>query len=124
DPAYERSWRDFPMQDDGQNGDLRAGDGVFTAVVPPEIQKHRRLIRYVVTIVTTNGATTRLPQATNACPNFAWFVYDGGPAWLGSNKPGSTPPLTFSPQFLTTLPVYHLIARGSDVELSQWDPAS
>ena len=72
----------------------------------------------------TNGAAARLPQATNPCPNFAWFVYDGVPAWTGASKPGSTPLLTFSPAFLTSLPVYHLIARAGDVERSQWDTAS
>src|SRR2546426_227217 len=94
------------------------------AVDPADIQKHRSLVRYVAIAQGINGGTTRLPLATNACPNFAWFVYDGIPPWTGASKPGSTPPITFSARFLTTLPVYHLIARAGDVERSQWDAAS
>src|SRR5688572_15293010 len=109
------------MSDAGQNGDVRRADGLFTAVVPAEVQKHRRLVRYVVIISGKNAVTIRAPVATNACPNFAWFVSDGVAPWKGSSKPGSKPALNFSPEFLTTLPVYHLIARGSDVERSQWD---
>lgn len=121
DRTYQKSWRDFPMHDDGREGDAQAGDGVFTATVPAAEQKHRRLIRYYVSVGDGRGVNARLPAATNACPNFAWFVYDGLPGWTGSGKPGSTPPSTYSPQFLATLPVYHLIANGPDVEKSQWD---
>ena len=124
DAAYERSWRDFPMQAEGKSGGAGGADRTFTAVVPADFQKHRRLVRYVAIAQGINGGTTRLPLATNACPNFAWFVYDGIPPWTGASKPGSTPPLTFSAQFLATLPVYHLIARAGDVERSQWDAAS
>ncbi|MCI0539239.1 MAG: CotH kinase family protein [Verrucomicrobiales bacterium] len=124
DPAYDSSWRDLPMSDDGQNGDARAADGIFTAVVSAEIQKHRRLVRYTMALASPNGTTKRLPQAPNACPNYAWFVYDGVPAWTGASKPGTTAALTFPPSFLATLPTYHLIARASDVERSQWDSDS
>ena len=124
DAAYDSSWRDLPMHAADQNGVARGAEQMFTVVVPPDIQKHRRLVRYLVNASSTNGAAVRLPQATNPCPNFAWFVYDGVPAWTGASKPGSTPLLTFSPAFLTSLPVYHLIARAGDVERSQWDTAS
>jgi hypothetical protein len=48
DPAYEQGWRELPLHDDGKDGDARAQDNTFTAVVPGELQKHRRLLRYRV----------------------------------------------------------------------------
>ena len=86
DTAYDSSWRDLPMHTADQNGDARGAERMFTVVVPPDIQKHRRLVRYLVNASGTNGAAVRLPQATNPCPNFAWFVYDEVPAWTGVSK--------------------------------------
>jgi len=124
DRTYERSWREFPMHDDGRDGDARASDGIFSVTAPGDVQKHRRLIRYFVSGSSPSAAKIRVPAATNDCPNFAWFVHDGPVAWTGATKPGSTPPMTFSPEFLATLPTYHLIANTSDVEKSQWDQSS
>jgi hypothetical protein len=121
DAAFEASWREFPMHDDGKEGDEKAGDGIFSAVVPGELQKHRNLVRYRFKIANSKGAYIQFPARTNACPNFAWFIYDGIPPWTGASKPGKTPPLKFSPEFLSTLPVYHLIAQSEDVQKSQWD---
>src|SRR5205823_5787476 len=44
DPAYEKDWTDLPMRDDGQEGDAKAGDGVFSVRVPATWQKHRWLV--------------------------------------------------------------------------------
>lgn len=121
DPAYEQNWREFDLHDDGKDGDARAQDGVLTAVVPGELQKHRRLLRYRVVFKDGSSTTFRLPYADDESPNYAWFCYDGVPAWQGAAQPGKSPPLTFSPNFLTTLPVYQLLARHDDVERSQWD---
>jgi hypothetical protein len=121
DPGFERGWRDYPLHDDGKEGDDKAGDGVYTAVIPGELQKHRDLVRYRFNFANSKGVKIRYPVATNACPNFAWFVYDGVPSWTGASRPGKTPPLKFSSEFLSTLPTYHLIARAEDVEKSQWD---
>ncbi len=114
DPGYEQGWRELPMHDERK-------DGVLTATVPGEFQKHRRLFRYRVVLTDAAGTSVRLPYADDEAPNFAWFCYDGVPAWTGTSQPGKTPPLTFSSEFLTTLPVYHLLARQDDVERSQWD---
>ena len=121
DADYEKRWQEFPMRDDGQEGDAVAGDGQFTTVVRGELQKHRRLIRYRITATDGVGLRLRVPYADDDCPNFAWFCYDGVPAWTGSSQPGKTSPVEFSSKFLTTLPVYHLIAKHDDVERSQWD---
>jgi hypothetical protein len=121
DPAYEQGWQEFPLDDDGKDGDARAQDGTFTAIVPGDLQKHRRLLRYRVLLQDNSGALVRLPCADDESPNFAWFCYDGVPAWSGASQPGKTPSLQYSSDFLTTLPVYHLLARHDDVERSQWD---
>ncbi|HRI12855.1 MAG TPA: CotH kinase family protein [Verrucomicrobiota bacterium] len=124
DAAFTNSWREFPMNDDGINGDVSKHDRRFAAIVPAELQQHRRLVRYCVDVVDKNGGVTRYPAATNACPNFAYFVYDGLPAWTGSSRPGRTPPLTFSSEFMETMPALHLIARREDVERSQWSQSA
>lgn len=112
DPAYTNEWREFPM--------ARRLEG-FTAVIPAAAQQHRRLVRYVISFASPNGTATRLPPATNECPNFAYFVYDGVPAWTGASQPGRTAALTFTAEFMATLPSYHLLAVREDVERSQWD---
>jgi hypothetical protein len=110
DGSFESSWRDFPMEKHGES---------FVGSIPDEFQKHRTLVRYCVK-VSLNGNFTSFPARTNAAPNFCYFVYDGLPEWKGATHPGSAP-LTFSPQFLSTLPTYHLIANERDVRRSQWD---
>src|ERR1041385_8736156 len=61
DAAYDSSWRDLPMHAAEQNGAARSAERLFTVVVPREIQKHRRLVRYVVNASTTNGMAVRMP---------------------------------------------------------------
>ena len=121
DPAYATSWRDLPLRDDGMGGDSRASDGIFTAIIPAEMQRHRRLIRYRVTATDVLGLSAMVPYADDDCPNFAYFCYETIPAWSGASQPGKTPALAFSPEFLGTIPVYHLLAAREDVERSQWD---
>src|ERR1043166_4127252 len=113
DVAFTNTWHEFPMQ-------LTSGK-IASAIIPAEVQQHRRLVRYFISFSENNGKRTRIPLATNDCPNFAYFVYDGVPAFKGASQPGKTPPLTFSSDFMNTLPTYHLIARREDVERSQWD---
>jgi hypothetical protein len=114
DPAFDKSWRDFPMEKHGTS---------FIASIPGKLQKHRHLIRYRVSAASSLGHSTIFPSnSTNSIPNFACFVYDGLPPWTGASRPGRSPEKTFSPDFLGTLPTYHLIANGSDVKNSQWNP--
>jgi hypothetical protein len=111
DPAYSKDWREFPMQET---------NGAFTVSIPGDLQKNRRLIRYRFKTI-SKTETNYFPVLTNAAPNLAWFVSDGLPAWAGASKPGRTAQLTFSPEFLSTLPSYELIARADDARRSQWD---
>ena len=111
DPEYRTSWRDFPMEKHGAS---------FIVRVPGELQRHRALVRYRIK-GTSNGRSVTYPSATDAAPNYCWFVYDGFPQWKGSSRPGRPPELIFTPEFLATLPTYHLIARAEDVKDSQWN---
>ncbi len=114
--AFRTNWKTIPMI-------FSAGD--WKGGVPGEIQKHRRLVRYRFQITEADGQITEFPSATNSRPNFAYFVYDGIPAWHGAIEPGSADPerariREFTPQILQHLPVYNLISKKSSVEASTW----
>lgn len=121
DPGFRTNWVAVPMRDDGRDGDVRPRDGVFTARVPAEGQRHRQLVRYRIKAVDRTGLAVRVPYADDSAPNFAWFVYDGVPAWAGASQPGRTPTDLFSAEFLRTMPAYHLLTRAEDAARSQWD---
>ncbi|MGC6425772.1 MAG: lamin tail domain-containing protein [Akkermansiaceae bacterium] len=104
DPA---NWTSIAMVDNGTNGDLVAGDSIYTATLPP--QAHRTLVRYRIEASDTPGATIHAPFADDDSLNFAYFVYDGVPDYVA----GET---TYPAATLTTLPVYHMITRNSDRE--------
>ncbi len=121
DAGFRTNWVSLPMRDDGREGDLRVKDGVFTARVPSEAQRHRQLVRYRIRATGHAGLEVRVPYPDDSVPNFAWFVYDGVPAWTGANQPGKTPPVNFPAEFLRTIPSYHLLAQAEDAARSQWD---
>ena len=124
DANFERDWTAVPMNDDGNDGDARAGDGIFTATLPPPLQQHRRLIRYRISAQNTKSQTVRVPYADDEAPNFAYFCYNGMPAWTGfPAEPGRGMPWTFPSALFGTLPAMTLLAAKNDVEHSQWDSA-
>jgi len=126
-PDYENpaNWTAAAMYDNGQNGDAVAGDSVYTVQIPASVQVHRRLIRYRITAADTAGLSVRVPYADDPQPNFAYFVYDGVPAWSGAINPSGSAPLNevqhFNPVVMRSLPVYHLIARETDVLTCQYN---
>lgn len=114
DAAYSNTWREFSMTPSAHGSN-------FSVTLPAELQQHRTLVRYFVSARSTNETRWRIPAETEESPNFAYFTYNGIPAWTGASEPGKTPPLTFPAEFMNTMPAYHLIARREDVEQSQWD---
>jgi len=123
DAAFEKEWTAVPMHDDGKDGDARAGDGVYSVTLPAALQQHRRLIRYRIAAEDAAGQTVRVPYADDGCPNFAYFCYNGAPAWTGfPGEPGKGTPWTFPASLFGTLPAMTLLAVKDDVEHSQWDP--
>jgi len=125
DPGFEQAWTAIAMLDDGRDGDAKAGDGVFSAFVPGSALKHRHLVRYVLRAKSREGVEIRVPYEDDEALNFAFFVYDGVPAWKGAKRPGGAGSdgqvRTFSTNLLNSLPVYHLIAREDDVVRSQYN---
>ncbi|MBN1817852.1 MAG: lamin tail domain-containing protein, partial [Sedimentisphaerales bacterium] len=120
DPEYETGWIDLPMFDDGTHGDQDGGDDVYTVLIPPSVQQHRRLIRYRIAAVDGKGAPAIGPRSDDPSPNFAYFVYNGVPAWTGAWNGSSVNNVTYSPEVLTSVPVYHLISKKDDVEHATW----
>jgi hypothetical protein len=121
DAAYLTNWTTLPMYDDGTHGDLISGDGIYTAVIPGSVQVHRRLVRYKIDASDAGGQSIEVPYTDDGSPNFAYFTYNGVPAWTGAFHPGVTAPVTFSPALQQSLPTYQLIARSDDVINSQYD---
>jgi hypothetical protein len=124
DPEYETTWTDLPMNDAGVDGDAQAGDAVFSATLPAGLQVHRRLVRYRLTVADSLGAGVRVPYPDDPQPNFAYFVYDGVPAWTGAVRPGAPgaagEPFTVSAEEMNRLPVIHLLGKKSTMETSTW----
>lgn len=50
-----------PMTDDGQNGDAVAGDGTFTATLPPNLATPGQMVRYSIKASSVDGLERREP---------------------------------------------------------------
>jgi hypothetical protein len=124
DATYATSWTTVQMKDNGLSGDATAGDSIYTVRLPANVQTNRRLVRYKITFSDSLGNTATVPYADDQQPNFAYYVYSGLPAWKGAFRPGSTTLQTFPTTLLDDLPVYSLIANGTDVINSQYSGGS
>ena len=120
DSQYYTDWTNVTMHDDGLDGDTIAGDDIYCVQLPGSIQVHRRLVRYCITITDNDGRSLMVPYTDDPQPNFAYFVYDGVPAWYGAVQPGVTPAIQFGTNVMRSLPVYHLISKNSDIEDCTW----
>ncbi|MCK4294938.1 MAG: lamin tail domain-containing protein, partial [Planctomycetes bacterium] len=126
DPQYDAGWIPVFMNDDGLDADERADDDIFTAQIPADVQVHRRLIRYRIQVADAVFSILTVPYPDDPQPNFAYFVYDGVPAWHGALEPASSNPSrsevkTFPAEVMRSLPVYHLIATEADVTKCQYN---
>lgn len=132
DPEFtsDASWTTLPMKDDGTGGDLAAGDSVYTVTLPPELQVHRRLVRYQIDAVDSGSNGQRVPYEDDEQPNFAYFVYNGVPGWSGAFRPvsfGGRPPTEvqdYPPSLLESIPPWILIANEANVIASQFNSGS
>lgn len=122
--AYTTNWTRVPMNDRALEGDAVAGDAIYTATLPGNLQIHRRLVRYRIIARDRLGAEIRAPYADDGGLNFAYFCYDGVPAWTGAVRPGFAGALgtefTVPANEMNRLPAIHLIALRQDVENSTW----
>ena len=125
DPAYATNWVTVPMNDAGVDGDEIAGDDIYTATLPASLQVHRRLVRYRLAATDSAGQAVSVPYADDPQPNFAYYVYDGAPAWNGAIEPGSSNPertqvTQFGTNLMSRTAVYQLIAKKNSVERATW----
>ncbi len=126
DAAYTNAanWIVVAMNDAGINGDATPNDDTFSAQIPASVQQHRRLVRYRLTVTDRLGKSATVPYAEDAQPNFAYFVYDGVPAWRGAVRPGAADALgtvvNYSSNTMGRLPVFHLIGRSNTIATATW----
>ena len=131
DPEFEdpKRWNRLFMSDDGLGSDRLKADGVYTVAIPSAVQIHRRLIRYRIRAADGNGNSITVPYQDDPQPNFAYFVYDGVPPWIGAIQPGSSDRnrsalVLYDFETMPALPVYHLITTRKAHEESQYIPNS
>ena len=120
DASWAAGWTTLAMHDDGLNGDAVARDEVFSAVVPASVQQHRRLIRYRLRAWDGALNAVRVPYEDDACPNFAYFCYDGVPPWSSALRPGVTAKETFSAATMNKVRAWHLLSNPADVQNCQY----
>jgi hypothetical protein len=127
-PAFEaaENWVEMEMRDDGTGGDLLAGDSVYAATLPSF--GNRTLVRYRIwaSDAGTPAETVRVPYPDDPSLNFAFFVFDGVPAYrpdLATVHPEGLGH-EYSTQAITSVPVYHVLVREGDfLEAHGYDPA-
>jgi len=129
DGAYPANWTAVAMNDDGVGGDAAAGDDIYTVQLSASLQVHRRLVRYRITVKDGGWLSVRVPYADDPQSNFAYFVYDGVPAWSGAIDPDSPDPdlsevVAYGTDVMQSLPVYHLITKEQDVVDCQYLPGN
>jgi hypothetical protein len=95
--------------------------------LPGSFQVHRRLIRYRIIANDSGGRSIRVPYADDPQPNFAYFCYNGVPAYSGAVQPGAAGTngvvVTVSSNEMNRLPVYHLLARSNSFAVAiGWAP--
>lgn len=122
DPAYAASWLSVPMQ----AGNKTKEAATFTADLSSKMQQHRRLVRYRIATQDSSGKRVYFPDASDASPNFAYFVYDGIPGWAGAINPQGADPtltkvMTFPPAVFNRVQAYHLIGKKVSIENATWN---
>ncbi|MEK0447993.1 MAG: hypothetical protein RL088_261 [Verrucomicrobiota bacterium] len=117
DAAYATTWTNVAMNDAGTDGDVLAGDGIFSATLPAALQTNRRLVRYRISATDGTSAVT-VPYADDEQPNFAYYVYNGVPAYSGVVQSGAAgargATQTFPPALLNTKQIWTIITNATD----------
>ncbi len=116
DPVYHSDWTPLAME--------RLENDRWRVILPAALQQHRHLVRYRIHARDATGRELTVPYADDPQPNFAYFVYDGMPAWTGSvdGQPGNQ--VTFDFNQMRPLPVYHFLAKRTDVADALFMPPS
>lgn len=120
DKGYQAGWTQVSMNDAGRNGDAVANDGVYAVQLPASLQVHRRLIRYRIQAGDRGDRKITVPYSDDPQPNFAYYVYNGAPAWTASDRPGVLPAKTFTAETMNSLPIIQLLTKKSETEKCTW----
>lgn len=118
DAEYHSGWTTIAMQ---STSDVDNRGTLYRVELPPDVQQHRRLIRYRVHASDNAGNEVTTPYADDGQPNFAYFVYGSIPQWSGSVKPGVDPPVAYDFNAMSPLPIYHLISRNDNVRAALFE---
>jgi hypothetical protein len=112
-PQFENpaNWQPVLMTDDGTGGDAHAGDLIYTGAMPA--QENRTLVRYRIEASDGLLDTVGVPYEDDEALNFACYVYNGLPPYTAEG--GGRLAHTYSPESLSTVPVYTLITRPEDM---------
>ena len=110
----EANWTTVTMTDDGLGQDEVAGDDIYTAVLPGQV--NRTLMRYRIVAQDNTSATLQVPYADDPSLNFAYYVYDGVPDYVATEDSVTAegPGYAHSAEVLTSVPVYTLVTRADD----------
>ena len=123
-PAFEdpANWATVTMVDDGTGTDEIAGDNIYTATLPGQI--NRTIVRYRITVEDALGESARVPYGDDPSLNFAYYVYDGVPDYTAETRSVLGAGHVYDSETLTSIPVYSLITRADDMaECYAYDPA-
>jgi hypothetical protein len=121
DAAYAENWKQIPLEPAAaeKSGDTRA---TLKCVLPPEIQKNRRLIRYRV--FSPKSEAVVAPDEADTQRNYAYFVYTGIPEWKAAINPNGTGKerelVTFPAEVMRSVQAYHLLSKQESIENVTW----
>ncbi len=65
-----------PMIDDGKNGDIVAGDGIYSAIIPATASTPGQMVRWYMVAIDSSNRVSRFPilTDTNSCPIYLGTV--------------------------------------------------
>ena len=111
DPA---NWTNVPMSDNGMEGDVTAGDDIYSIVLPP--QPSRTIVRYRIVATDQAGHAVQVPYPDDPSLNFAYFSYDGVPSYTTSEESVHPEghPHTYPAEVMQSLPVYTLVCDAAE----------
>ena len=90
------------MNDEGAEGDLHAGDNLWSVSIPATVQRHRSLVRYRIRVEDGAGNALLVPYADDPQPNFAYYCYDGVPSWSGAAMRQAAVPMVVATRMIRT----------------------
>ena len=92
----------LPMNDDGAGGDLVAGDGIYTAIIPSSAYSPGQMVRWYVSAGDVSGEISRMPQ---------FFNPEGSPEYFGT--------VVADPSIDSELPIFEYFVQNTGAASSR-----